>query len=96
MSTQELREYTAGFYEARRLAVEYMKEAAAQVFAQGIVGVKIEKQITRREVEVELYEDEKKTKREDLIVRFFALGTAIAPDCRLISPPSHAVLPLNQ
>jgi uncharacterized protein YbjQ (UPF0145 family) len=92
---QELREYTSGFYEARRLAVEYMEDTAAQVFAHGIVGVKIEKQITRREVEVELYEDEKKTKREDLIIRFFVLGTAIAaiPD---FQPAIHAVLPLNQ
>jgi uncharacterized protein YbjQ (UPF0145 family) len=92
---QELREYTFGFYEARRRAVEYMEETAAQVFAHGIVGVKIEKQITRREVEVEPYEDEKKTKREDLIIRFFVLGTAIAQIADF-QPAIHAVLPLNQ
>ncbi len=76
---QELREYTSGFYEARRMAVKYMEEEATSLGAEGIVGVKIEKQIAVREVEVELYEDEGKQKREDLIVRFFVLGTAIAP-----------------
>ena len=92
---QELREYTSGFYEARRIAVEYMEDAAAQVFAQGIVGVQIEHQITRREVEVELYEEEPKKKREDLVLRFFVLGTAIAPIADF-QPVIHAVLPLSQ
>jgi uncharacterized protein YbjQ (UPF0145 family) len=76
---QELREYTAGFYASRRIAVQYMEEEATQLGGQGIVGVKIEKQIALREVEVELSEGDAKQKREDLIVQFFAIGTAIAP-----------------
>lgn len=91
---QELREYTFGFYEARRIAVEYLEQTAAQVFAQGVVGVQIEKQISRCEVEVELYEEDQKKKREDLIVRFSVLGTAIAPIADF-QPTIHAVMPLN-
>ena len=91
---QELREYTMGFYESRRIAVRYMEEEAMALGAQGIVGVQIEKQIAVREVEVELYEDEGKQKREDLIVRFFALGTAIAPFIEF-QPTIRPVMPLS-
>lgn len=93
-ANQELREYTTGFYEARHIAIQYMEQEANLLGAEGIVGVKIEKQIALREVEIELYEDEKKQKRTDLVVRFFALGTAIAPfteSQHLI----HAVMPLS-
>jgi len=90
---QELREYTSGFSDSRRIAVQYMEEEATRLNAAGIVGVKIEKQIIVREVEVELYEDEKKQKRKDLIVRFFVLGTAIAPFMDY-QPVIHPIMPL--
>jgi len=91
---QELREYTFGFDDSRRIAVRYMEEEAARLGAGGIVGVKIEKQISIREVEVELYEDERKQKRKDLFVRFFVLGTAIAPFMEY-QPVIHPVMPLT-
>ena len=91
---QELRDYTFGFYEARRIAMEYLEASITQVYASGVVGVQIEKQITRHEVEVELYEDTPKQKREDLIVRFSLLGTAIVPYADY-QPTVHAVMPLN-
>ena len=90
---QELREYTFGFDDSRRIAVRYMEEEATRLGAGGIVGVKIEKQISIREVEVELYEDERKQKRKDLFVRFFVLGTAIAPFMEY-QPVIHPVMPL--
>ena len=90
----ELREYTFGFDDSRRIAVRYMEEEAARLGAGGIVGVKIEKQISIREVEVELYEDERKQKRKDLFVRFFVLGTAIAPFMEY-QPVIHPVMPLT-
>ena len=40
---QELREYTFGFDDSRRIAVRYMEEEAARLGAGGIVGVKIKK-----------------------------------------------------
>ena len=92
---QELREYTSGFYESRRIAVRYMEEEATQLGAEGIVGVTIEKQIAVREVEVEMGEGEEKQKRKDLIIRFFVLGTAIAPYIEY-QPAIHAVMPLSQ
>jgi len=91
---QELREYTFGFDDSRRIAVRYMEEEAARLGAGGIVGVKTEKQISIREVEVELYEDERKQKRKDLFVRFFVLGTAIAPFMEY-QPVIHPVMPLT-
>lgn len=94
-ANQELREYTTGFYEARRHAIQHMEAEANQLYAEGIVGVKIEKQISLREVEVELYEDEAKQRREDLIVKFFALGTAITPFIEY-QPAIYSVAPLNQ
>ena len=92
---QELREYTSGFYESRRRAVRYMEDEARQLGAEGIVGVTIEKQIAVREVEVKLYEDDQKQKRKDLVVRFFVLGTAIAPFIEY-QPAIHAVMPLSR
>lgn len=92
-TNQELREYTSGFQASRRIAVRYMEAEANTLGAEGIVGVTIEKQIALREVEVELYEDEKKQKRTDLIVRFFALGTAISPYVDY-QPVIRAVMPL--
>lgn len=92
---QELREYTAGFYESRRIAVRYMEEEATYLGATGIVGVQIEKQTAVRDVEVELYEDERKQKRKDLILRFFVLGTAIAPFAES-QPVIRPIMPLSQ
>ncbi len=92
-ANQELREYTAGFHASRCIAIRYMEAEANNLGAEGIVGVTIEKQIALREVEVELYEDEKKQKRTDLVVRFFALGTAICPYIDY-QPVIRAVMPL--
>ena len=93
-ANQELREYSAGLDKARRLAVRYMEEGAALLSAEGIVGVRIEKQMTVRDVEVE-YPDETKQRRKDLVVRFFVLGTAIVPFVEY-QPGIHAVMPLSQ
>ncbi len=92
-TNQELREYTFGFRASRRIAIRYMEAEANNLGAEGIVGVTIEKQIALREVEVELYEGDKKQKRTDLVVRFFALGTAIAPYIDY-QPVIRAVMPL--
>jgi len=91
---QELREYTFGFDESRRLAVRTLEQEAEQLGAAGIVGVKIEKQVSFREVEVELSEGDPKQKRRDLIVRFFVLGTAIAPFMKY-QPVIRPIMPLS-
>lgn len=91
---QELGDYTSGFSEARQGAVQYMEVEAVSLGAEGIVGVTLEKQVAIREVEVELYEGDEKQKRKDLIIRFFILGTAIAPFLDF-QPVIKAVMPLN-
>ncbi|MGI4792073.1 MAG: heavy metal-binding domain-containing protein [Janthinobacterium lividum] len=90
---QEMHEYTSAFHESRCRAVQYMEDEARQLGAEGVVGVKIEKQISICEVEVEINEYEKQ-KRKDLIARFFILGTAIAPFIEY-QPVIHAVTPLS-
>lgn len=93
-SNQELREYTSGFDEARKIAVRYMEAEAECLFAAGVIEVRIEKEIVFRDVEVELYE-EAKQKRKDLIVKFFVLGTAIAPFVEY-QPSIYPVMSLGQ
>jgi uncharacterized protein YbjQ (UPF0145 family) len=70
---QELADYTQGIYSAREMALARAQSQAQQLNAGGLVGVQIEHDIDVREV------DQNNSKREDLIVTFHILGTAIAP-----------------
>ena len=71
LQNMELTDYTQAVYTARHIAMTQMTREAAQVSAEGIVGVTIEKSIQTHEVEVN------NAPRRDLIVEFTALGTAI-------------------
>jgi uncharacterized protein YbjQ (UPF0145 family) len=70
---QELVDYTQGVYEARERAIGRATEQASKLGAGGLVGIQIEHEIDVREVE------QNNSKREDLIVTFHIIGTAIAP-----------------
>jgi uncharacterized protein YbjQ (UPF0145 family) len=69
---QELADFTQGVYAARELALARVNQQAAAMGAGGMIGVQIEHDIAIREVD-------NGGKREDLIVTFHILGTAIAP-----------------
>jgi uncharacterized protein YbjQ (UPF0145 family) len=69
---QELADFTQGVYAAREMALARVNEKALALGAGGIVGVQIEHDIAIREVD-------NGGKREDLIVTFHILGTAIEP-----------------
>ena len=69
---QELADFTAGVYAAREMALARVNEQANALGAGGLIGVQIEHDIGIREVD-------NGGKREDLIVTFHILGTAIAP-----------------
>jgi uncharacterized protein YbjQ (UPF0145 family) len=70
---QELPDFTQGVYEARENAISRATEQAHKLGAGGLVGMKIHHHIAVREVE------QNNQSREDLIVTFHILGTAIAP-----------------
>jgi uncharacterized protein YbjQ (UPF0145 family) len=70
---QELADYTQGIYEARENAIARATQQAHELGAGGLVGMQIEHDIATREVE------QNNQTREDLIVTFHILGTAIAP-----------------
>ena len=70
----EMTDYSQAVYHARRTAMTRLSKEAAQVGAEGVVGVTIDKYITTNEVEVN------DQPRRDLIVEFTALGTAIVAD----------------
>jgi uncharacterized protein YbjQ (UPF0145 family) len=70
---QELADFTQGVYAAREMALARATSQAQQLGAGGMVGMQIEHDIDIREV------DQNNSKREDLIVTFHILGTAIAP-----------------
>src|SRR5690349_2806954 len=70
---QELVDFTQGVYAAREQALEHAQAQAAELGAGGLVGVTIEHDIEVREIE------KPGRNREDLIVTFHILGTAIAP-----------------
>ena len=70
---QELVDYTQGVYAAREMALARANAQASELRAGGMVGVQVEHDIAVREVE------RNNTRREDLIVTFHILGTAIAP-----------------
>lgn len=73
----ELADYTKAVYQTRRIAMQRLTEDAAQVQADGIVGVLIESDIRTHEAEG------RTGSRKDLFVTFTALGTAIttSPCC---------------
>jgi uncharacterized protein YbjQ (UPF0145 family) len=70
---QELVDFTQGVYEARENAIGRATEQARALGAGGLVGMQIAHHIATREVE------QNNQTREDLIVTFHILGTAIAP-----------------
>jgi len=70
---QELVDYTQGIYEARENALARATDQAQRLGAGGLVGMTIEHHVEIREVE------QNNRSREDLIVTFHVLGTAIAP-----------------
>ena len=69
---QELADFTQGVYAAREAALARASAQAQKMGAGGLIGVRIEHDIAMREVD-------SGGKREDLIVTFHILGTAIAP-----------------
>lgn len=68
----ELTDYSKAVSSTRHTAMNRLSKEAAQVGAEGVVGVTIDKYITSNEVE-----DVNDQQRRDLIVEFTALGTAI-------------------
>ncbi|WP_028059470.1 heavy metal-binding domain-containing protein [Candidatus Solirubrobacter pratensis] len=69
---QELPDFTQGVYAAREMALARATEQASRLRAGGLIGVSIDHDIAIREVD-------NGGKREDLIVTFHIVGTAIAP-----------------
>jgi len=70
---QELTDFTQGLYEARERALTRAASSAAELGAGGMVGMTVDHDVETRTVGSESNE------REDLIVTFHVLGTAIAP-----------------
>jgi uncharacterized protein YbjQ (UPF0145 family) len=71
-ANQELADFTQGVYAAREMALGRATAQARELEAGGMIGVTIDHDIAIREVD-------NGGKREDLIVTFHILGTAIAP-----------------
>jgi uncharacterized protein YbjQ (UPF0145 family) len=71
-ANQELADFTQGVYAAREMALARATAQARELQAGGMIGVAIDHDIAIREVD-------NGGKREDLIVTFHILGTAIAP-----------------
>ena len=69
---QELADFTQGVYAAREAALARASAQAQKMGAGGLIGVSVEHDIAIREVD-------SGGKRQDLIVTFHILGTAIAP-----------------
>jgi uncharacterized protein YbjQ (UPF0145 family) len=89
---QEMTEYTHCFYEARRNAILRMEDQANALSAHGILNLSIEKNMQIHEVEVDV--NDTKQHRNNLIVQFTALGTAIHA-YRDHLAPIDAILPLT-
>jgi uncharacterized protein YbjQ (UPF0145 family) len=70
-ANQELRDFTAGVYDARETALGRMTSEAGEQAAAGVVGVTLVHSVEEREV------DSGGSHRTDLIVTFHVLGTAI-------------------
>lgn len=73
-ANQELEDFTRGFYDARHRAMSAVHRQAREESAEGVVGMAIEQH--QRAHEVELGNDRK---RQDMIVTFDVVGTAIQP-----------------
>jgi uncharacterized protein YbjQ (UPF0145 family) len=71
-ANQELPDFTQGVYAAREMALARATAQARELQAGGMIGVSIDHDIAIREID-------NGGKREDLIVTFHILGTAIAP-----------------
>lgn len=72
---QELPDYTQGVYEARESALSRATRQAHALGAGGLIGMTIDHHVGVREVE----QGGGGGKREDLIITFHVLGTAIGP-----------------
>ncbi|MEA2301584.1 MAG: hypothetical protein QOE44_2119 [Solirubrobacteraceae bacterium] len=72
-ANQELTDFTQGIYAARERALGRANDQATRLGAGGLVGMNVEHRVEIREVE------QNDNKREDLIITFHVLGTAIAP-----------------
>jgi len=70
---QELGDFTQGIYAARETAIARATEQARRLGAGGMIGVAVDHQVQTREVD-----QGNDSTREDLIVTFHILGTAIA------------------
>lgn len=73
MRNQELTDFTQGVYQSRELALGRASAQAHDLGAAGMVGMRVDHSIATREVE------QNNVRRQDLIVTFHILGTAIAP-----------------
>jgi uncharacterized protein YbjQ (UPF0145 family) len=71
MRNQELTDFTAGIYTAREIALSNLQDQAVRASAEGVVGVDVSQHVRPYEV------DSGGSKRQDLIVTFEILGTAI-------------------
>jgi uncharacterized protein YbjQ (UPF0145 family) len=70
---QELADFTQGVYAARESAIGRATEQARELGAGGLVGMQVSHHMAVREVE------QNNQTREDLVVTFHVIGTAIAP-----------------
>jgi uncharacterized protein YbjQ (UPF0145 family) len=70
---QELGDFTQGVYEAREGALARATYQAEKLGAGGLVGMSVNHHVATRRV------SQNNNEREDLIVTFHVLGTAIAP-----------------
>jgi uncharacterized protein YbjQ (UPF0145 family) len=82
---QELGDFTQGMYDARALAMRSVRQQANALDAHGLVGVTVEQ--SHRVHKVSTGND---SEREDLIVEFHVLGTAIGHPGTPVSPTPTA------
>jgi uncharacterized protein YbjQ (UPF0145 family) len=68
MQNQELQDYTAGFYEARDLALRRLRDDARDVGATGVLGVTLDHHLHAH----------REDNRANLVVTIHALGTGVA------------------
>jgi uncharacterized protein YbjQ (UPF0145 family) len=71
-SNQELTLYTQGFYNARNLALQRLTDDLYQLKADGCVGMKIDYDIEKIN-----YSNSSNENQFDLLINFYALGTAV-------------------
>lgn len=86
---QELTDFTQGVYEARENAIARATSQAQRLGAGGLVGMSVEHDMDVREVE------QNNQKREDLVVTFHIIGTAIAPHGEHVPLDPQTILTLG-